>query len=283
MDALLARLMDAQDGWVRPLGGFVQGIVQAIFRPIRPIKDFLNGTWLGHSVHVALTDLPIGAFTLVIVFDIVGLADASRIALVVGILTIVASAVAGYADYADTYGAAHDRATLHSTLMLVALVAYLLSLVTRIGAAGVPQLGFALSIAGYLVVTAGAYVGGDVVLALGNMVSRHAWRPAGSKWAAIVIEGELADGAPAKAMMGSQPLLLVKDGTTVHALHDTCAHAGAPLHEGRLVDGCIECPWHQSRYRLRDGRHVQGPTTFDQPLYEVRGADAGGWEARRVR
>jgi nitrite reductase/ring-hydroxylating ferredoxin subunit/uncharacterized membrane protein len=283
MDSLLRQLMDAQKVWVAPLGGFVQGIVKAIFGPIRPIKDFLNGTWLGHSVHVALTDLPIGAFTLVIVLDIVGLADASRIALVVGILATVAAAVAGYADYADTDGGARDRATLHSTLMLVALVAYLLSLVTRIDAPAIPPLAFALSIAGYLVMLAGAYVGGDVVYALGNMVSRHAWRPAGSKWAAIKVDGELADGAPTKATMGSQSLLLVKDGTTVHALHDTCAHAGGPLHEGRLVDGCIECPWHQSRYRLSDGRHVQGPTTFDQPLYEVRGADGGGWEARRVR
>jgi nitrite reductase/ring-hydroxylating ferredoxin subunit/uncharacterized membrane protein len=282
MDALLARLMDAQNGWVRPLGGFVQGIVKAVFGPIRPIKDFLNGTWLGHSVHVALTDLPIGAFTLVIVLDLVGLADASRIALVVGILATLAAAVAGYADYADTDGAAGDRATLHSTLMLVALVLYLISLVTRIDELTVPPVALALSIAGYLVMLAGAYVGGDVVYALGNMVSRHAWRPAGSKWAGIKIDGDLADNAPTKAMMGTEPLLLVKDGTTVHALHDTCAHAGAPLHEGRLVDGCIECPWHQSRYRLSDGRHVQGPTTFDQPRYEVRSAGGGGWEARRI-
>ena len=283
MDLLLARLMDAQDGWARPLGGSVQRIVKAIFGPIRPIKDFLNGTWLGHSVHVALTDLPIGAFTLVIVFDVLGVADASRIALVVGILAMTASAVAGYADYADTDGTARDRATLHSTLMLVALVLYLISLVTRIDTMTVPPVALALSVAGYLVMTAGAYVGGDVVLALGNMVSRHAWRPAGKKWAAIQLDAELAEGTPTKAMLGTQPLLLVRDGNTVHALHDTCAHAGAPLHEGRLVDGCIECPWHQSRYRLRDGRHVQGPTTFDQPLYEVRAAEGGGWEARRVR
>jgi nitrite reductase/ring-hydroxylating ferredoxin subunit/uncharacterized membrane protein len=282
MDALLARLMDAQDVWARPLGGFVQRIVKAIFGPIRPIKDFLNGTWLGHSAHVALTDLPIGVFTLVIVFDIVGLADASRIALVVGILATLAAAVAGYADYADTDGTARDRASLHSTLMLLALVLYLISLVTRIDAVTVPPVALALSVAGYLVMTAGAYVGGDVVLALGNMVSRHAWRPAGRKWAGIQLDGELAEGTPTKAMMGTQPLLLVRDGATVHALHDTCAHAGAPLHEGRLVDGCIECPWHQSRYRLRDGRHVQGPTTFDQPRYEVRSAEGGGWEARRI-
>jgi nitrite reductase/ring-hydroxylating ferredoxin subunit/uncharacterized membrane protein len=283
MDSLLTRLMDAQNVWAGPLGGFVQRIVKALFRPIRPIKDFLNGTWLGHSVHVALTDLPIGAFTLVIVFDILGLADATLIALAFGIVTTVATAIAGYADYTDTDGKARDRAALHSTLMLVALLLYLISLVTRIGTAGVPAFGFALSLAGYAILIAGAYVGGDVVYALGNMVSRHAWRGAGSKWAPLRIDGELVDGVPTKGTRGAEPLLLVKDGTTVRALHDTCAHAGAPLHEGRVIDGCIECPWHQSRYRLRDGRHVQGPTTFDQPVYEVRASDVDGWEVRRVR
>lgn len=282
MDSLLTRLMDAQNTWVRPLGDIVQRIVKAVFGPIRPIRDFLNGTWLGHSVHGALTDLPIGVFTLVILFDILGAADAARISLVVGILATVAAAVAGYADYADTDGRARDRATLHSTIMVVALVLYLISLVTRIGEIGVPPLGLALSVVAYVTITAGAYVGGDVVYALGNMVSRHAWRPKGAKWAPLQVEGELADGVPTKAMMGAQALLLVKEGPSIHALHDTCAHAGAPLHEGRIVDGCIECPWHQSRYRLRDGRHVQGPTTFDQPAYEVRTRDAGGWEARRV-
>jgi nitrite reductase/ring-hydroxylating ferredoxin subunit/uncharacterized membrane protein len=275
--------MDAQNAWARPLGGFVQGIVKAIFRPIRPVKDFLNGTWLGHSVHPALTDLPVGAFTLVIVLDILGLADASRIALVFGILTMLATAVTGYADYADTDGKARHRATLHSTLMLVALVAYLVALWPRLGVADVPPLGFAASIVGYALLIAGAYVGGDVVYALGNMVSRHAWRPGQSKWAPLQVQGELKDNEPATGMLGAERLLLVKDGATIRALHDTCAHAGGPLHSGRIVDGCIECPWHQSRYRLADGRHVQGPTTFDQPLYEVRATDAQGWEARRIR
>jgi nitrite reductase/ring-hydroxylating ferredoxin subunit len=282
MDLLLGRLMDAQNGWVRPFGSFVQGIVKAIFRPIRPVKDFLNGTWLGHSVHVAVTDLPVGAFTLLIVFDVLALADAARVALAFGLVTMLATAVAGYADYSDTDGKARDRATLHSTLMLVSLVAYVVSLWPRLGVAGIPPLAFGASIVGYALLIAGAYVGGDVVFALGNMVSRHAWRPASTKWSALRTEGDLKEGVLTTGMLGAQRLLLVKEGSTIRALHDTCAHAGASLHEGRIVDDCVECPWHQSRYRLRDGRHVQGPTTFDQPCYEVRATDAGGWEARRI-
>src|SRR5689334_20879360 len=35
----------------------------------RRAKDFLNGTWLGHPLHPALTDVPIGAWTVAVVFD----------------------------------------------------------------------------------------------------------------------------------------------------------------------------------------------------------------------
>ena len=59
------------------------------------------------------------------------------------------------------------------------------------------------------------------------------------------------------------------------------AHAGGPLHEGVVVDGCVECPWHASRFRLTDGLARRGPTVYDQPAYEIRTAEAGGYEVRR--
>jgi nitrite reductase/ring-hydroxylating ferredoxin subunit len=139
----------------------------------------------------------------------------------------------------------------------------------------------ALSIVAFVVLSAGAYVGGDVVFALGNMVDRHAWRPAGAKWQPLEV-GDLPDGTPVNARLGLQGLVVVRSGETIHALHDQCAHAGGPLSGGRLVDGCIECPWHGSRFELATGRRRRGPTVYDQPTYEVRPADAGGYEARRT-
>src|SRR4029077_20568340 len=32
-------------------------------------RNFLNGTWLGEPLHVVLTDVPIGAWTVAMVFD----------------------------------------------------------------------------------------------------------------------------------------------------------------------------------------------------------------------
>ena len=56
----LARLVAWQDRWATPLGDFNHRWLSALFRPIRPIKDLLNGTWLGHPVHAAITDVPVG-------------------------------------------------------------------------------------------------------------------------------------------------------------------------------------------------------------------------------
>lgn len=283
MARFLTRLIDAQAAWARPLGDFNHRWLGALLRPLGPIKDLLHGRWLGHPLHAATTDIPIGALTVVVVLDLLGYPGAADVALVVGILTMLASAATGSADYVDTDGTARVRATVHSTIMVVALVLYLVSLALRAGAPDDRTVPVVLSIVGYLLVTAGAYVGGDVVYVLGNMVSRHAFRGAGGKWVALDLDplAELPEATPVKAKAGINTLVLVRAGETIHALHDVCAHAGGPLNEGPLVDGCIECPWHGSRFRLADGKAMRGPTVYDQPRYEVRRGETG-WEARRV-
>jgi nitrite reductase/ring-hydroxylating ferredoxin subunit len=164
--------------------------------------------------------------------------------------------------------------------MVVSLVVYLVSLALRAGSPADRTLPIALSIVGYLVLSAGSFVGGDVAYVLGNMVDRHAWRPAGTKWTALEV-GDLPEGQLVKGKLGAQSLVLVRQGEAILALHEQCAHAGGPLSEGRIVDGCVECPWHASRFELATGHRRRGPTVYDQPTYEVRTAEAGGYEARR--
>ncbi len=286
MARLLARLVALNDGWSRPLGEFNRRWVSALFRPIRPIKDLLNGRWLGHPLHAASTDLPIGLLLGVVILDLLGQTAAADIVLVATIVTMLLAALSGLADYADTDGTALTRATLHSTLMVVALVLLVISAVIRAGVPADRTVPIVLSIVGFLLVTAGAYVGGDVVYALGNMVSRHAFRGAGTKWIRLDT-GEVTDLAalpeatPRKMRAGINDLVVVRLGDTVHALHAVCAHAGGPLDQGTIVDGCVECPWHGSRFRLSDGLVRQGPAVYDQPSYELRAAEGGGYEVRR--
>ena len=283
---LLTRVIDGQAVWTKPLGDVTHRFVHWVFHLMPAVRDLLNGRWLGHPLHGVLTDVPIGILFLVSVFDVLGDPGAAVLTLVVGILAMLAAALAGYADYADTDGTARERATLHSTLMVVALVGYVLSLALRLGSGpAASAAGVWLAILSFLVLSAGAYVGGDVVYVLGNMVNRHAFRGAGTKWVVLepaeLDDGAIPEGRPVKARLGINQLVLVRQGERILALHDTCAHAGGPLNEGRLVDGTIECPWHASRYRLENGHVVQGPSVYDQPAYEVRARDGGGWEARR--
>ncbi|HLX58456.1 MAG TPA: Rieske 2Fe-2S domain-containing protein, partial [Ktedonobacteraceae bacterium] len=54
------------------------------------------------------------------------------------------------------------------------------------------------------------------------------------------------------------------------AISATCPHAGGPLDEGTLQGDVVECPWHRSRFCMRDGRVLTGPATVNAPRYDVR-------------
>lgn len=287
MARFLARLVSINDGWAKPFGDFNERWTRALFSAIKPIRDLLQGRWLGHPLHAAITDIPIGLLLGSVALDLIGQPTAADVTLVGTILFMVAAAASGLADYSETDGLARTRATLHGTLMTVALVVLIVSAVLRAGAPLDRTVPIALSIIGFLIVTAGAFVGGDVVYVAGNMVSRHAFRGAGTKWVrldtgTVTDLAQLPEATPTKMRAGINDLVVVRVGDTVHAMHDVCAHAGGPLHEGRVVDGCVECPWHASRFRLTDGLAKQGPTVYDQPTYEIRSAEAGGYEVRRA-
>jgi len=64
-------------------------------------------------------------------------------------------------------------------------------------------------------------------------------------------------------------IAVFRDGARVGALTNLCAHQNGPRGEGRIIDGCITCPWHGFQYRLEDGR---APPPFTEVLvtYSVR-------------
>lgn len=40
------------------------------------------------------------------------------------------------------------------------------------------------------------------------------------------------------------------------------SHRGGPLSEGKLDGDVVQCPWHGSRFKVRDGSVVDGPATL---------------------
>jgi nitrite reductase/ring-hydroxylating ferredoxin subunit len=276
-------LIDRQAGWADPLGERVQGWVGTLFRDRLPLKDALNGTWLGHPVHPVVTDVPVGAMTVAALLDVGGQERAADLAIAAGLAGMAASAVTGAADAVDTHGRPRRLATVHATLMAASLATYAASLLLRLGPRSGRPLARLLSFAGYGALTAGAYLGGDLTYRAGNQVDRHAFEGSGTKWRRLDVD-EVPPGSLVAAKAGPDPVVLYRadEGGPIAAIHATCSHAGGPLAKGSLAEGCVTCPWHGSRFRLADGTLVNGPAVHDQPRFEVREAAEGGFEARRI-
>jgi len=127
-----------------------------------------------------------------------------------------------------------------------------------------------LSIVGYLVLTAGAFLGGTLVFRLGTMVNRNAFVTGPGDFVSVLATEDLGDNQPTRVDAKGTPVLLVRRGEEVYAMGAVCSHFGAPLEEGKLKDGTLQCPWHYSRFSLADGRVIAGPATTPLPIYETR-------------
>jgi nitrite reductase/ring-hydroxylating ferredoxin subunit/DMSO/TMAO reductase YedYZ heme-binding membrane subunit len=94
--------------------------------------------------------------------------------------------------------------------------------------------------------------------------------PGGDGWIPVGPPRSIPDkAARIVAAPGGERIAVFRDGSRVGALTNLCAHQNGPLGEGRIIDGCVTCPWHGFQYRLEDGR---APPPFTEVLetYPVR-------------
>jgi len=283
-ETLLGRVVRKQS-WMEPLSEFVQKAVSGTFRflgpPGRPLKNLLHGTFLlRHPLHPALTDVPVGAWTVGVVADFAAHFTAripeaaGDVALIVGLLVALLTLVTGYTDFADTVGMERRFGCAHGLLMTLVVAIEMVSLGLRwwAGEAAHP-VAVGLSTGAYGILLLGAWLGGHVVFGIGYSVNRQAYLAGPVDWVPVGAASAVPEtGMHLVEAEGTQVLLARLDGA-ICALADVCTHAGGPLHEGTLEGGVVTCPWHGSRFRLRDGRVVGGPATFDQPPLLVRETD----------
>ena len=89
-------------------------------------------------------------------------------------------------------------------------------------------------------------------------------------WLAVGPPRSIPDkGARIIAAPGGERIAVFRDGEQIGALTNLCAHQNGPLGEGRIIDGCVTCPWHGYQYRLSNGC---APAPFTEKLvtYRVR-------------
>jgi uncharacterized membrane protein len=90
----------------------------------RPVRNVLSGTAIGHPLHPILTDLPIGAWSMATLLDILGgpaSAPAADILVSVGIAAAVPTAAAGLNDWSDTEGKSRRTGLVHAAANSTAL------------------------------------------------------------------------------------------------------------------------------------------------------------------
>lgn len=268
----LGRIVD-RIGVAEDLDRVAKPVSSAVGRAVaaRPVKDILSGRWLGHPLHPLLTDIPIGAWTSAMVLDLLGGEGGREAAdrlVAVGVLSALPTAAAGLSDWSDYLGEERRIGLVHAAGNLAAVALYALSFASR--RRGHRRSGVALSVLGASCATVGGYLGGHLSYVRGVNVNRNAWETGPGEWTPVMEDGDLVEGQPVAAPAGGIDVLLVRQGGRVHAIADRCGHAGAPLHEGTVEDGCIVCPWHGSVFRLADGDVVHGPATVAQPCFETR-------------
>src|SRR6185312_4133467 len=257
------------------------------------LRNFLNGTWLGEPLHVVLTDVPIGAWTVAMIVDALSLSRSGReferaadASIAIGLAGAVGAAAAGVTDWSDVDPPARRRGLIHGLLNLGATALFATSLIQRKRSRSQSRreasraAGRLSATLGYAIMGYASHLGGKLVYENRVGVDRTAGQLLPRDFVAVLPESALADNKPTRAMHNGVPILLVRRGDRVFALAETCSHFSGPLSEGKLEGDSIVCPLHNSRFALEDGRVLNGPAVHPQPCLEVR-ARNGQIEVRK--
>ncbi|MFI0791796.1 Rieske 2Fe-2S domain-containing protein [Micromonospora rubida] len=275
MRALLTRI--EQNSALDGVGDRLQRAVQATIRPQR-VRDLLHGVFLGHPLHPALVQVPVGAWISAAVLDLMpGQRRAATTLVGLGTVGALPAAVAGLNDWAALARDQRRIGLVHAASTTVGLALYAGSLAARLR--GRHGTGRALAYLGLTAASAGAYIGGHLAYKQGAQVNQSVselhrisdgWHP-------------LADlaGLPQRRLvtreMDDVSVILYRHGDEVTVMLERCPHQGGPLGEGEVAEigghACVVCPWHGSTFRLNGGEVMHGPSGNDQQILPTRVVD----------
>lgn len=266
------RRQEWMERWSDAIQGAVGGFYGALGPAGRGLKDVMHGTkLLGHPLHPALTDMPLGLWTFGVVADLAAIAGrmpgwVGSFALLLGFVAALGAAATGYTDFHETYGLERRTALTHGLTMTAVVGLDAVSLLLRwLGGAGGHGAGVGLAVVALLLAFAGMYVGGHVTFGFGTMIDHNAFAAGPEEAVEVGASGDFPDGQMKRVMAGEMPVLMTRLEGVLYAIASTCSHAGGPLDEGELSGDTVSCPWHGSCFSVRDGSVRHGPATFPQP------------------
>ncbi|HEX3947120.1 MAG TPA: DUF2231 domain-containing protein, partial [Acidimicrobiales bacterium] len=274
--------LTAWEGLDRPSAA-VGSVVRRIFPP-GPVRDLASGVPAGHPVHPMLVVAPLGLWSGGLILDLGDRhPEAARALVGMGVAAALPAALAGWSDWLDTAEAEQRVGLVHAGLNGAALAGFAASWWLRRpdrrrGPGGkTPTRARLAAAGGGLAMAAAGWLGGHLAYSMGVGVDTNAFEGGPTEWtdvAELEQSGDLRRGrageVPVVVIGASRPR---PDGASVMA--ERCSHRGGPLSEGRLVDNCVECPWHASRFDASTGRVRRGPASIPQPVYELRTGGEG--------
>jgi nitrite reductase/ring-hydroxylating ferredoxin subunit len=68
---------------------------------------------------------------------------------------------------------------------------------------------------------------------------------------------------------GGERVAVFKYDGNISAISNVCQHQNGPLGEGKIIDGCVTCPWHGYQYLPESGASPP-PFTEKVPTYRTR-------------
>ncbi|TDC44818.1 (2Fe-2S)-binding protein [Micromonospora sp. KC207] len=264
-------------------GDRLQRAVQATLRPQR-VRDLLHGVFLGHPLHPALVQVPIGSWISAAVLDLLpGQRRAATTLVGLGTVSALPAAVAGLNDWAALSRDQRRIGLVHAASNTIGLTLYAGSLAARLN--GRHGTGRALAYLGLSAASAGAYLGGHLAYKQGAQVNQSVseLHRIGEGWHALADLAALPQRKLVTREMDDVSVILYRHGDEVTVMLERCPHQSGPLGEGEVteIDGhaCVVCPWHGSAFRLNGGEVMHGPSGNDQQVLPTRVVD-GVLEAR---
>jgi len=224
----------------KPIDERIQKLIdRSLYAGGRPspqkIRNFLNGIWLGEPLHVVLKDVPIGAWTVAMLFDVFDVFDsigsgrefalAAEASIAIGIVGAAGAAATGLTDWSDVDPPARKMGLLHGVLNVGATALFATSLLLRRNKSRAG--GRVAAALGYALMTYSAHLGGRMVYKHRVGIDRTDGLEFPENFTPVLPASELADDQPTRAMLDGVPILLVRRAQRLFAMAETCSHISA--------------------------------------------------------
>jgi len=82
-------------------------------------------------------------------------------------------------------------------------------------------------------------------------------------WLEVCDISEIEENRAKIFTVNNERVAIFKYEEKLSAIHNVCKHQGGPLGEGKIIDGCITCPWHGYQYLPHNG---QSPPPFTEKV-----------------